>query len=323
MRKLEEITIEIIQKCSNNCIHCSSRSNMLCNNILDFETIKYAINDASFLGAKRINISGGEPFLHPDILNIIEYAKNKNMEVYLYSSGILNIDNKYQSIDKDKILKLKDIGLDKIIFNIQAITEDLYNTIMNTNGCLNLLKESIKLCTSLGIYTEIHFVPMKINIEDIENIIHFCKEYKVNKISFLRLVLQGRAKDNAKEIDLTQDDIIKFKQKVLNISEYINNEVDIRLGIPLTEKIDTNICKAGREKIVLKYDGSILPCEVFKDIIYVLKDGKKIYPDNINLSTLIESYNTSKYLNKIRDDIDLILETKQCSNCPIVELKYK
>lgn len=66
---------EIIQKCPNNCIFCSSNSDFQKNNIIDFQTIKRTID--FFMangGIKEISLSGGEPLLHPNIMQIISYC---------------------------------------------------------------------------------------------------------------------------------------------------------------------------------------------------------------------------------------------------------
>lgn len=70
--KLQEISIEITQQCPNNCIHCSSYSSWDKSQTLPFEIICSVISDAVALGAKTICISGGEPFLHPRLKEIVD-----------------------------------------------------------------------------------------------------------------------------------------------------------------------------------------------------------------------------------------------------------
>lgn len=71
---LKEISIEIIRKCPNNCLHCSSFSNKNCSEIIPYELFKKVVSGAKNLGLKTVCFSGGEPFLHPDIIEMIEYV---------------------------------------------------------------------------------------------------------------------------------------------------------------------------------------------------------------------------------------------------------
>lgn len=71
-RMLYDVSLEILKKCLNNCLHCSSNSCHNSKTILGLDTIKQIIDDIIFIGAKRLCLSGGEPFLHPDIVEMIE-----------------------------------------------------------------------------------------------------------------------------------------------------------------------------------------------------------------------------------------------------------
>ena len=57
---------------------------------LDYATITRVVDDAVALGAKTVSLSGGEPFLREDIVEIVEYIQYKDLKARLYSSGIYN-----------------------------------------------------------------------------------------------------------------------------------------------------------------------------------------------------------------------------------------
>lgn len=75
---LNEITIEVTQQCPNRCIYCSSLSDLEKTERLDLETICKVVDDAKELGAKSVSLSGGEPFLREDIVEIVKYSQKKD-----------------------------------------------------------------------------------------------------------------------------------------------------------------------------------------------------------------------------------------------------
>ena len=79
--KLKEITIEITQQCPNYCIHCSSMSSLSKNHMMPLEKVKELIDDVDILGCEQISFSGGEPFLHKDLVKMVAYAYRKGMRV--------------------------------------------------------------------------------------------------------------------------------------------------------------------------------------------------------------------------------------------------
>lgn len=315
---MKHVSIEILQKCPNNCLHCSSESGINCNDyIIGLEKIKKVFDGLSKLKVGQVSISGGEPFLHKDLVEMVKYGKDKNFEICIYTSGImLDKNNKYISLDEDIIKQLKEAGVDKLIFNLQSLKKDKYKEIMGIKEeTLDLLKESIKLSKKNDIYTELHFVPMKKNYEEIEDVIKFVKDENLDRVSFLGLIPHGRAKVNIEKLYLDKN--INSKVKEL-LASYESDKV--RVGIPLQMKKQKCICNAVSEKLYIKFDGTVYGCEAFKYYSLFDENGKMIYPDNINNNDDIEYiYNNSKYLKASFKEKELILKEDIYENCPIQE----
>ena len=124
--KLQEISIEITQQCPNNCIHCSSYSSWDKSQTLPFEIICSVISDAVALGAKTICISGGEPFLHPKLKEIVDHIYASGAKCVIYSSGIYYDGQRYQSIPNNILLNIKDYT-EKLIINYEASISKTYD----------------------------------------------------------------------------------------------------------------------------------------------------------------------------------------------------
>lgn len=306
---LKEVSIEIIRKCPNNCVHCSSMSSIACNEIIPFSVYKNFIDSACKLNLKNVCLSGGEPFLHPELNKIVEYSCQKKINVIIYSSGIFyNNLNKYSSIP-DGILRTIAPYLSKIIFNIEAATEETYNNIMGTQNCFPLLKESIENAKKYHIRCEAHTVPMKLNMNELDKIIDFCAQMGISKVSLLRLVPHGRAQKN-QNILLTDDEFNSIKEAI-NVKYHKNDKV--RIGVPLQLFSNERKCEAANGKLNIKYDGSVYPCEVFKNMNSSILFGYT--PESIFDKNLDEIYLSSNYLNSVRKKLITFYEMKNCDNC--------
>lgn len=310
---IRDISFEITQRCLNHCIHCSSCSNSLCKQHIDYETICKTIDDMPKIGVKRVCLSGGEPFLHQDLKNIVSYIKKLNMEVNIYSSGIIEADGKIAYISTDEFKDLRENGLSKIMFNLQSHEASRYDKIMGTTGRFDIVKKSIENAIEAGIYTEIHFVPMKINIADIDGIVELAREMNVNKVSFLKLVPHGRADENKHLVQLSEEETIKLRNKLSKI-----NSETIRIGIPLSLDFASDFCHAASSKLYIKFDGTVYGCEAFKYIQQL--DGEKnvIQPNNIFETSLLEIYNSSKYLKATQKFVKKYSSlNSKCESCPV------
>lgn len=306
---LNDLCFEIIQKCPNNCLFCSSVSSIDSINIVTLNNFKKTIDKFISLGGiKEISISGGEPFLHPDLFEMIEHCKNQNIKTVIYTSGItkrskfkeeekmdlspseLKIinqieENEYDYIDRLTLRKLKEIGLDKIVFDLQASEVEGYNYLMGTkNQYANVLK-SILNVNFEGLESEIHFIPLISNYRDFKDVIELAELGNVKRVSVLRFVPQGRGRDNVKNLMLSKEQLQEFRDIVDDIK---SSNVEIRMGIPMIDK-DVHLCTAGYNKYNIRYDGVILPCPSFKDTeLKTLEDnGVKIYNIYENLDNLV------------------------------------
>lgn len=282
---LRELCFEIIEKCTNKCLFCSSCSSIEKDKIINFEIFKNVIDHFyNEYGSFELSLSGGEPLLHESIIEMIEYCSKKGIKTTVYTSGVVlnNIvsltkgnyleselkilkklnKEKFSAISSEMVYQLKKAGINKIIFDLQTVDYDNYNQLMGTNNNIHCVLKSIILAKKFNITTEIHYIPMKINIQYINDILEICEVGEIDQISFLKFVPQGRGKENKKVLLLSEDEIKEFIKYIEKQEIYTGK---IRIGIPLQDQ-NEHQCTAGIDKISIRYDGAILPCPAFKDL---------------------------------------------------------
>ena len=308
---LSEISIEILQRCPNRCIYCSSRSNPQATHIISFEIIKNIIDDAKSLGCKTVCLSGGEPFLHPQILDIISYIAKQQLTCYVYTSGIYMKDEVYSSLPNEYIEAIRGM-VDKVIFNVEADSSALYDQIMGTDvGGFDMMKKSINDCVSSGLVVETHVVPMQVNFKHLKSIFEMCYQLGVSKVSILRLVLQGRALENLSLVKLSGKDNREVTKLIKALNESYKGKV--RIGLPYSDSNCRIYCKAASDKINVRYDGNVYPCEVFKDDLLNAKLGCE--PDNVWKDSFYDLYQNSPYLNVVRKSIEVFKKEDGDETC--------
>ena len=308
---LSEISIEILQRCPNRCIYCSSHSNPQATHIIPFEIIKNVIDDAKSLGCKTVCLSGGEPFLHPQILDIISYIAKQQLICYVYTSGIYMKDEVYSSLPNEYIEAIRGM-VDKVIFNVEADSSTLYDQIMGTDvGGFDMMKKSINDCVSSGLVVETHVVPMQVNFKHLKSIFEMCYQLGVSKVSILRLVLQGRALVNLSLVKLTGEDSREVTKLIKALKEAYKGKV--RIGLHYSDSNCRIYCKAASDKINVRYDGNVYPCEVFKDDLLNAKLGCE--PDNVWKDSFYDLYQNSPYLNVVRKSIEVFKKEDGDETC--------
>lgn len=277
-----------------NCRHCSSACTVANSTSLSFESILGILNDARLLGTKTIEISGGEPLLHPHILDIIREAK-KNFEVRLYTSGFLGDSS---GIPEALMSSMVDLGLDRIIFNVQGASAKIHEQISMTPGSFNSVIASIRRAKAAGLWTGVHFVPMIPNFREIGALAELCNSLRVDELAILRFVSQGRGSINNGELGLSNDGFRDLVQDVVR-QKKINNNLEIRTGCPMNfcSFVDGDIipvkCKAGLSTLLITFSGDVAPCPAFKQAL-------PLTIGNVAQSSLVKLWNQSDQLQELR-----------------------
>lgn len=309
--KLNEITIEVTQQCPNHCVHCSSLSSTYKTFCLSFNKIKGLIDDAVDFGCSTINLSGGEPFVHPEITQIVDYIYEKGLQCYIYTSGITLSDGKPTEVSIEMLQQL--IGkVTKYIVNVEAADESTYNRIMGTsfNG-FAMMKQFVRTAVAQGEVVEAHFVPMKPNYMQIPDVVKMCFEIGVSRVSFLRFVAQGRGLDNEKKLKLSEEEFAETRSLMKRCE--VSNSNGVRLGIPFQGCVKRVNCMTSISKLNIRYDGNVYPCEAFKN------DQPQNIPhaaaDNIYDKSLKNIYSNSVYLKQIRDLLEKYQTQETCETC--------
>ncbi len=134
------IRLDVCTLCRLNCPTCSMRLlnyGDLGAGYLKFEKYKEFINNNDNL-IKRIEISNaGEPFLNPDIIDILKYSYEKNIDITCNNATTLNFNN-------NKVLEaIVDYQVKTLVVAIDGVTQDIYER-YRRNGDLNLVLTNLK-----------------------------------------------------------------------------------------------------------------------------------------------------------------------------------
>ncbi len=306
---LKDLCFEVIQTCPNKCKFCSSNASMEKTKIITFENFKKVIDHFMNQGGiEELSISGGEPFLHPDLFEMVKYSKQKGIRTVVFTSGIKEAEElpievieyykneykkdlqeieehepwnerakngikayyercmkpqQFRGITKEEFEKLKQLGLDKIVFDWQALDTAIDNNIMGRKDLNTYLMDSLIRASLIGLNIDIHFIPMKPNYKEFPDILEMLEVAKIKNISVLNFVPQARGKENKEELMLSKEELQEFGKIIEKAKKYYTG--NIRIGIPLNGTI-AHLCTAGTEKLDIKYDGTVLPCPAFKEL---------------------------------------------------------
>lgn len=263
MSNKTELLIEITNKCPFNCIFCSSNSNIHKNKFIKKEKFFKIIRDAKTLGIEIIQLSGGEPFLHPNILEFIRFILDADLFLEIYTCGNIYREGKYLPIPESNLANFKNNPNLTLRFNFQTIDKGIFREITGNNFGMDNLICSIKNCKKYKINTEVHIIPNCLNIRELDDIIKFLlKDLNISHIKILRLILHGRAIKNYEKLVFDEDDLYYTLSTLKR--KYINSQVEI--GTAFSNYSNScKTCQAAKKKYMITSGLKLFPCTAFKN----------------------------------------------------------
>lgn len=299
--KLSGCYVEITSKCNLSCPYCYNDSNNKGVN-LEFEEITKIIDELYEKKIYAIAISGGEPFLHPQILDIIDYCIKKNVRPNIITNLTLLSKRDFTNLlNKNVAIQ---ITFDGVNNNTHAITRGIDSFKKN----IELLKIASELKKTSCL--SIRFNITKVNYTQIEDFIIFLNDNNITKVTFSFIKKIGRGNcwdqvfDNGKDLKLLSHIIylikeLRDKYENMELSFY---EPDKGLGcafyadgpIDCVPRIDAN--------------GNVFLCQLFSDVSCCLGNIR-----NDKISNILASSLSIYLLNRIRERKNN--KNLQCLNC--------
>lgn len=141
-----ELGIELTNKCQGSCSYCFSTSLSSGGVSLPKERIISLLDEAERLGVKLISWYGGEPFMHPDWFELMNYAAQKGMKNEVATSTIISRAMAQQ------IMKVQ--SLDVLISHIDTIDPVDYAKVHSDPRTLELKVQGYKNLLEAGFPPE-------------------------------------------------------------------------------------------------------------------------------------------------------------------------
>jgi radical SAM protein with 4Fe4S-binding SPASM domain len=171
------ICVEVTNYCNARCIMCDRPSMSRREGYIDWDLYCYIIDQIANYGIRRVRLNRfGEPLLHPQLIDMIRYAKNKGIkEVNFVTNGMLL---------NEKIARgIIDAGLDRICISIDGAKAETFEKVRV--GCkLSRISENvfrlIELRKSKGLtkpYVQINTLILQDTLHELQTVIEKWKPH--------------------------------------------------------------------------------------------------------------------------------------------------
>lgn len=324
-----QIVWNITKACNFNCIHCYENAGKKADDELTTDEIIEGIDKLSRLGVASIAFSGGEPTVHPGIIDLIKHASEDGMYVSMATNGF-----KTAKIERAK--EFADAGLEFVQISLDGLNPETHDNFRGVPNSWNRAVQSIKNFLELGVFVEVSTTVTQENYEEIPGMIDFMRELGVEWFMLYNFIPTGSGSE-VRDLDLTP----KQRNELLKLIYEENGKGNMQIlstapqfaDVAVSMESDSNLvpthffnpeytnpamkeladfvggCGAGRFYMSVEPNGDMFPC-VFFPHDDVLKLG------NIKKADLEDMWCNNELLLQLRNK-DLL-----ASHCGVCDSRY-
>ena len=278
------VVFEITDRCNLKCIHCYQENGE--KEELSFHEIKSILDDLEKLGTLKLTLTGGEPWLREDFVEIFFYCSQKGFATILFTNAtLLNSEHKKAFIKKPPFA---------VECSLYGASAEIHESITGVAGSFEKTLRSIKWMTKNKIRISIKSVMLCLNFHELEALYRLCYGLGVSFHPTFRVYPSCDPSRSPERWRIKTDDLKALqKKKVAFLKNHTNPN----------NQLGNLICNAGREACCINAEGKVYPCVALR---WECGDLKK--------QSLPEIWIHSPILQKIRSFHDK--DFKGCFSCP-------
>jgi len=278
---------ELTYKCPLQCPYCSNPLDYTKHSSeISTEDWKRVLTQARKMGAVQLGFSGGEPLTRQDLPELVQHARELGYYSNLITSGY--------GLTEEKIIQLKEAGLDHIQVSIQASSKELNDHLAGTES-YETKKEVAHLVKKHGYPMVLCVVIHRENIHQMPEILAMAEELGADYLELANTQYYGWAHENRDLLMPTKEQFEEAEAIAQAFKEKVADKMKIYYVIPDFHEDRPKACMNGwgTTFLTIAPDGVALPCHSAREL-------PGLDCPNVTEYSIEEIWNESKAFNFFR-----------------------
>ncbi|MBI2850565.1 MAG: radical SAM protein [Chloroflexi bacterium] len=253
----EIVSWNITKRCNLRCAHCYLDAGISAEGELSTEESYRVIDQMAELSTGMVILTGGEPLLRKDLIDIIRRISERGIMAVMGTNGTL--------IDDNAALTLKKAGLQGVGISLDSLDMEKHDAFRRVKGCWQKTVAGMRACIrqSLPVIVQTTVTPW--NLQEIPAMIDFAQDEGASVFNLYYLVCTGRGETL---VDLTPQ---QYEESLDSLAEAQSLHPSIMVRAKCAPQIariaherglpaSGGGCPAGVSYLRIDPEGQVTPC---------------------------------------------------------------
>lgn len=253
------LQFELSSRCNERCIHCYI-PNEKKNHGEDMSSakVKELIDEYVEMGGIHVTFSGGEAFLHRELLDLVRYCRERDLKVSILSNLIAVTDK--------QIEELRSLNISLIQVSLYSMDPQKHDFVTTIKGSLEKTKRVIEKLVAADIPVQISCPIMKANQDGYEDVLEYAKSLKIKAecdyIIMAQSDLNTQNLANRLSLEETEKLLRTIIEKDTDYREITLQQLPVsdRIQFDLENYLKEPVCGVGYDNCCIAANGDVYPC---------------------------------------------------------------
>jgi PqqA peptide cyclase len=245
---------EITHRCALHCVYCSNPLAMTSTAAeLSTEAWVSAFQQAAEMGVLQLDLTGGEPLVRPDVVELVAAARRAKLYVNLITSGI--------GLTAERLAELVSAGLDHLQLSFQDVRAESADAIAGARVHARKMDLAGKIAAHRLAFT-INIVVHRQNLARLEEMIALAEELGAGRLEIANVQYYGWALENRNWLLPTHAQLDHSLAVIDAARARLRGRMRIDFVVPDYYAKYPKACMGGwgRKFLLINPAGQVLPC---------------------------------------------------------------
>jgi len=254
--RLVDLQMEVTSACNEKCRHCYFPGERV-TGFQPRERVVRILDQLAEMGGVSTTFSGGEPLLHPDIVDLWRHARKRDLSFSVLSNLTL--------LCPEHIAGLVETNPSQLQVSVYSTDPEEHDYITRLPGSHEKTMKSIDALVDANIQVTISCPVMKMNLRRAPDVIRWAYDRGM-KVS-LDFIMMGRHDFSTDNLDerLSQGEMESLIREMISVDDAYRDHLDesaerILKALPDPRRTEASVCGVGRSFLCMGANGTFFPC---------------------------------------------------------------
>jgi len=205
VNELRILFLELTKRCNLECVYC--RAGKVPEEELSKDEVLGLVDEVASFARPLLIVTGGEPLMREDALEVASHASRKGLPVALATNGTL--------IDRNLAEDIRRAGIRRVSVSLDGAKPQVHDRMRGVKGAFDAALSGIGHLREAGVEVQVNTTVTRQNVSEVPEVLELCLKLGLRALHLFMFVPVGCGMEVGESVQLPPedcDDVLRWLQ---------------------------------------------------------------------------------------------------------------